>query len=200
MWNLFKRDLWNHWPFILFSFVFVFIIYMLQWTPPNGYLFMYLLLFLCASMFYSDHKKHTNRFLISLPVLRIRLVLSRFIFIVSLGYLFLIYVWMLDFIFFQSININVVNLLIGFLLFNVIIAISLPIYYTVNFLAAACFQLAIMAFISFMFSLLAYSPNINFDHFHTIDLQLMIYFLVSIIGLVMSFYASNTIFAKKDIA
>src|SRR5690625_5092921 len=163
MWNLFKRDLWNHWPFILFSFVFVFIIYMLQWTPPNGYLSMYLLLFLCASMFYSDQKKHTNRFLISLPVLRIRLVLSRFIFVVSLGYLFLIYIWMLDFIFFQSININLVNLLIGFLLFNVIISISLPIYYTIYFWSAACFLLAIMAFLSFMFSLLAYSLPISFD-------------------------------------
>src|SRR5690625_6125516 len=101
---------------------------------------------------------------------------------------------MLDFIFFQSININLVNLLIGFLLFNVIIAISLPIYYTINFWAAACFQLAIMAFISFMFSLLAYSPNINFDHSRTIDLQLIIYFLVSIIVLVISFYVSNIIF------
>src|SRR5690625_4880563 len=99
MWQVIRRDWYSMWPFIVFAFGFVTVIYALQWEPPNGFLLTYLLIFLFASLFFTESKSKVNRFFISLPVKRKHIVLGRYLFVIGFGHLFILFTRLIDIVF-----------------------------------------------------------------------------------------------------
>jgi|SRR5690625_2561076 len=168
MWHLLKRDFWNHWPFILFAFLFILALYTLGLKTPTGFWFINLLIVLFATIFYSDHKNSVNRFLISLPIQKRNIILSRFIYICLISTLFLLFVWLVD-VLYQLQQINWVTFLISFTLLSIIIAISFPIYYAISTFWVAVFtQFVFLLIGSLLFTFIMDSPYIRFDTLHII--------------------------------
>ncbi len=207
MWEIIKRDWWSMWPFILFSFGFIFIIYLLQWEPPNGFLLAYLLFFLLANLFYIDHKSKVNRFILSLPVKRNEVVFARYLFIIGFGHLFILFIWVINLILPIELPLHWMEFIIMVTMMNFIIAVSIPIYYAVdgNVWVALIIQLAVLLISSFIFVYIAADPHHIFGSvketwLYIIDLQPIVFVvIISLIVLTISLSISRIIFAKKDL-
>src|SRR5690625_6076300 len=131
MWQIIKRDWYSMWPFIVFAFGFVAVIYALQWDPPNGFLLSYLLIFLFASLFFNESKSKVNRFFISLPVKRKHIVLGRYLFVIGFGHLFILFTWLIDIVFLLGERLSGEEFIIMIMMMNFIISVSLTIYISI---------------------------------------------------------------------
>jgi len=206
MWQIIKRDWYSMWPFIVFAFGFVAVIYALQWDPPNGFLLSYLLIFLFASLFFNESKSKVNRFFISLPVKRKHIVLGRYLFVIGFGHLFILFTWLIDIVFPLGERLSGEEFIIMIMMMNFIIAVSIPIYYAINEIwLAIIIQTIVLLVSTFIFVYIAADPYDIFNSFmevllYIVDLQPILFVITtSIVMLTISIFISQFIFLRKDI-
>src|SRR5690625_3933385 len=206
MWQIIKRDWYSMWPFIVFAFGFVAVIYALQWDPPNLFFLAYLLIFLFASLFYNESKSKVNRFFISLPVKRKHIVLGRYLFVIGFGHLFILFTWLIDIVFPLGERLSGEEFIIMIMMMNFIIAVSIPIYYAINEIwLAIIIQTIVLLVSTFIFVYIAADPYDIFNSFmevllYIVDLQPILFVITtSIVMLTISIFISQFIFLRKDI-
>ncbi len=123
MWQLLKRDLLISWHIIGLSYVLLFIVYLLKLPNDFSTVYGFLFIYCIAIIFYLDRITQMNRFFISIPIKRNKLVMARYLFIFTNYTVF----YVIDFFLIHPTNMTF--FLLKYTALCILISISLPIYY-----------------------------------------------------------------------
>lgn len=200
MWQLLKRDLLISWHIIGLSYVLLFIVYLLKLPNDFSTVYGFLFIYCIAIIFYLDRITQMNRFFISIPIKRNKLVMARYLFIFTNYTVF----YVIDFFLIHPTNMTF--FLLKYTALCILISISLPIYYLFRSIwIQVIAHFVVLALTTFVFILLLINPKNMFDFFifaalEFIDFQqTLALFTFSGIFLYVSYVVSCVIFAKKDI-
>ncbi len=209
MWQLIKRDYALLKAFILFALFFKIALHVLTvlslFSPNNLYYINFLLMMLYAFIFLMDDKCKVMRTIVSLPIKKRHIILSRYISLFSIGVIILAFAFIADYIV-DPTSVHMINLYIAIGGLAIYVAISTPVYYlfTKVWLSIVLHYLLIMLG-AFGFAILFIDPLDWFAPFIEVALSLLDSqpFMVSFISLTLFLYVSYRItlfgFQKKDI-
>lgn len=206
MWQLIRRDFIVNWGIIALACSFPLITNLLKLPniPMSTYTILFMLLF--AYTFYYERINHVNRTIISLPIKRNHSVLGRYISLFMICSFYLLYIWLLDSMFFHSIILNGYLVLFIFTVLSITIAVSIPIYYFFQSIWVSIFvQFTVLFVGSLSFIFMMINPFIHFDPFISFVLDIIfiapitVSMIISFLFLYVSYLLSCWIFAKKDL-
>ncbi|HLS34811.1 MAG TPA: ABC-2 transporter permease [Bacillota bacterium] len=181
-------------------------LFLIAFDTSNIACYLFVVSFLAFYLFYSDSQRRVDQFLVSLPVSRKRLVLSRYI--VMIGYTLLVLVChiLIDSFFhvFESalytprLDSLTVALIIMFI--SLLIAITVPIYYIFRSYIVA----GTICFIVLLFTMMVSFGIINSIDVHQKLRDLFIpaqipLILIAMLSLYVSYTLSSFVFKRKDL-
>lgn len=214
MLQMMKRDFLINRFYFLIIFLALPVFYVMDLSPL--FMFAGMMLGGLFNVFYYEGHNHVNRFISSMPIKKEITVIGRYIFLQLVILFFILYLWVVDivshyglpYISYQPLTLFSLILTITFI--NIIIAISIPIYYFFqSFMKSLLFQGAL--FIMFVVSFIIIVRNFDLLSIHFIASALtmiesllsvqpyLVPILFSIVCLFLSYKLSVRIFTKKDI-
>lgn len=216
--EMMKRDYYINQMYFLFVVIFIPFIYVFNLSPL--FIFIGMMIGSIFNLFYYDNHNHTNRFIVSMPVNRNVVVLSRYLSIMIVTIILLIYLWIIDYLAhtfilpfisdwipaFEIQPVSLILLMFTFFAVVVITSVSIPIYYYFqSFMKSliaqgVLFVIGIIGFTLFILFMDYIPEKVILLVLDLIDFQPIVSFIVCIaICLTVSYKVSTFIFAKRDI-
>lgn len=210
MLQMLKKELQMNRLYATSALIFIPVIYMLNGSMLMIYLFA--IFFFQFYVFYHEDRAQINQYLVSLPVSKKDIVLSKYIFMVVSFFILIIYHIIIDklahyglpYLDAKPINgLTIVTITAGVILS---LAVSLPIYYYFQSVVVASFvHVFLLAFLPFIILMLSVNPYLDFSKavvfiFDIIDLQpYIIPIAFSFVCLLLSYQLSTWMFGRKDL-
>ena len=204
MLNLLRRNIYFIWPYLLGMMLIPIFFYLIQFPRVPFSTYIILLYILLASSFHMEKVKHVDRFIISLPVSKRKVVLARYIELtvaVSIGTGLML-------LFEATVHHtpaarSLITISIIFTIIFTIIAAALPIFYYFDKMWEAILaQIFMMIAGNIIFFVIVFSSifDVPVDIIlHIVDLQpTVVMTLFSLTLLISSYFLSCFIYEKKD--
>lgn len=209
--QMLKRDFQVNSIYSIGSFIFVPLVYMMNGSIIIIYLFA--LFFFHFYAFYLDDKANIHRFLVSLPIKKKEIVLSKYLFMLISFCIFIVYHIFIDQLahyglpYLESDPINGLTLVL--ILAGVIfaLAISLPIYYySKSFQTAFLIHVSILIFGPLLFVVATANPYIDISKIFFLIIELVeiqpyiMPIIISFGCLFLSYRLSVSVFMRKNLS
>ncbi len=209
MWQLVKRDYSIIFIFIIFALLFKFAMFGFAaisfLSSDNMYFFSFVLMMLYALIFHFDNSSKIMRIIVSLPIKKRHIIISRYISLYTIGLIFLSFAFVVDYSLDQQ-AVHLINVYLAVCTFTIYIAISTPVYYFFKRLwvsIAVHYFLIIFSSLAFAFLFVDpfdwFTPFLNVA-FTILDFQPVVVSLLCLILLMYGSYrVSYFLFSRKDV-
>src|SRR5690625_3101940 len=125
MWQLVKRDYSIIFIFIIFAFLFKFAMFgfvaISFLSSDNMYFFSFVLMMLYALIFHFDNSSKIMRIIVSLPIKKRHIIISRYISLYTIGLIFLSFAFVVDYSLDQQ-AVHLINVYLAVCTFTIYIA------------------------------------------------------------------------------
>ena len=209
MWQLIKRDYTIIFFFIIFAFLFQLMLHVFAGLPffssSNLYFLSFVLMMLYALLFYLDDRSKVMRTIVSLPIKKRHIIMSRYVSLYTIGLILLLFTFYFDYLIDQQ-AFHFIKVYVAVCALTIYIAISTPIYYLFNQIwVRIVVHYVLLIFSAFAFAFLFADPFDWFTPLLTVvfmllDLQPL---LMSALFLMVIMYGSyrmcDFIFNRKDV-
>src|SRR5690625_2636130 len=132
MWQLIKRDYSIISFFIVFALLFKLAMFVFTavsfFSSDNIYFFSFVLMMLYALLFYFDHSSNVMRTIVSLPIKKRCIIMSRYISLYTIGLIILTFAFIIDYSL-EHQMFHFINVYFALCALTIYIAISTPVYY-----------------------------------------------------------------------
>lgn len=208
MWQLVKRDYHIILYFILFAVFFklaLFVLAAISTSTDNMYYFSFILMMLYAVLFYIDDNAKIMRTILSLPIKKRQIIMSRYLSLYTIGLILLAVGFMIDYLIDPQ-SFHFIIVYVAFCAFTLYIALSTPIYYLFKRLwARIVVHYFLIIFGALAFALLFVDPFDWFTGILNVAFTILDYqpivtsLLFLMIMMYLSYRISYFIFCRKDV-